>query len=58
MDFKRHIGEGEYHQLKLQLNVRIMTNIPLQQKIQKIFYFLNKKYMYMELKLMQTYIYH
>lgn len=37
-----------------------MTNIPLQQKIHKIFYFLNKKYryMYMELKLMQTYIYH
>lgn len=37
-----------------------MTNIPLQQKIQKIFYFLDKKYMYryMELKLMQTYIYH
>lgn len=35
-----------------------MTNIPLQQKIKKIFYFLDKKYMYMELKLMQTYIYH
>lgn len=35
-----------------------MTNILLQQKIQKIFYFLDKKYMYMELKLMQTYIYH
>lgn len=35
-----------------------MTNILLQQKIQKNFYFLDKKYMYMELKLMQTYIYH
>lgn len=58
MDFKRHFGEGEYHQRKFQLNVLWQLNIPLQQKIQKIFYFLNKKYMYMELKLMQTYIYH
>lgn len=58
MDFKRHFGEGEYHQQKLQLNVLWQLNIPLQQKIQKIFYFLNKKYMYMELMLMQTYIYH